>query len=516
MTFPILQGINRKRRQHIMQFGGYNASYNRGEHELRAMKNLTSTYFPFLAPRGLRKEVKAFTNCTHIGAKGDKFYWIDGTNFYYNGVVKGQVTAGDKQIVSINDFIVIFPDKKHYDVINDKFESIGISISASSATFLNDKDKLDCSLTITGGNFTGLKAGDGIKIEGCSIAYNNRAAVIKEVLSNTCITFDQNTFKDGTSSSMTIARPIPDMDFVIEAENRLWGCKKNEIYASKQGDHLNFNVFAGLSTDSYATSVGTDGPFTAAINFSNSILFFKEDCIHRIFGNKPSNYQILTTSTNGVQLGCYKSLAIANEVLFYKARKGIMVYNGSIPEYVSQNLGYDTMGLTIGGSDGKKYYASIEHNGKYELFIYDAILNVWHKEDETQARTFVTKQGVAHFLNAAGTKLMEIDANTGDSFEWSATLGPFNEVIGEKKGYSKLQIRAELDPGSTLEVWVSHNGGTMQHAQTIRYTSDQMRYVLLQLRRCDYFEIELRGRGPGKVHSIIREFFEGSDMNNER
>ena len=58
---------------------------------------------------------------------------------------------------------------------------------------------------------------------------------------------------------ITLSRKLPIMDFVIECENRLWGCRYgpnsqgqivNEIYASKLGDFKNWNCFMGLSPDS--------------------------------------------------------------------------------------------------------------------------------------------------------------------------------------------------------------------------------------------------------------------------
>lgn len=512
MTYPKLDPINRKSKQYLMQFAGLNGTYARADGEMRDMKNLTSTYTPYIAPRGPRRRERTFNAVTYVGAKDDKFFWVDQTQFVYDGIVKGTVAAGEKQIVTMNDFIIIFPDKKHYDVVNDRFENMELTFNATSIAISNVKDSGECKIIAAGANFQGLKKGDGIKFTGCQTAYNNRSAIIKEYRNDNTLIFDENTFKDATETNVTIKREIPDMEFVIEAENRLWGCKGNELYASKQGDHLNFNVFAGIATDSYATSVGSDGPFTAAANYSNNIIFFKEDCIHRVFGSKPSNYQVITTNTQGVQKGCHKSLAIANEVLFYKARKGICAYNGSLPELISEKLGYVKYKGAVAGSNGKKYYCSLERENGYDLCVFDALKNLWHKEDTTQAKQFVTKQGELYFVNTAGTELTQVESVSNEVIEWKAALGPFNETVGEKKGYSKLQIRATLEAGSSMEVWISHNGMPYEIAHKMRYTSDEMRYVLIQVRRCDYFDVELRGTGPCKVKSMIREFFVGSDV----
>lgn len=66
----------------------------------------------------------------------------------------------------------------------------------------------------------------------------------------------------------------------------------------------------GLNTDSYAVTVGAPGRFTGAVTFLGYVLFFKEDCLLKLFGTKPSNYQISQTNCRGVQQGSEKSLVI--------------------------------------------------------------------------------------------------------------------------------------------------------------------------------------------------------------
>ena len=140
---------------------------------------------------------------------------------------------------------------------------------------------------------------------------------------------------------------MPIMDYVIECNNRLWGCRYgknkkgeivNEIYASKQGDFKNWNCYAGISTDSYAVTVGSDGEFTGAINYGSYPMFFKENYIHRISGSIPSQFVMNTTNCRGVQKGSEKSLAISNEILFYKSSSDVCMYEGSLPSSISTSL----------------------------------------------------------------------------------------------------------------------------------------------------------------------------------
>ena len=150
------------------------------------------------------------------------------------------------------------------------------------------------------------------------------------------------------TTKLVLERTVPKMDFVIESGNRLWGCRYgtnangdvvNEIYASKLGDYKNWFCYMGLSTDSYAVTCGSDGQWTGAITHLGYPLFFKENCLHKIYGNFPANYQVQTTACRGVQRGAGNSLAIVNEALFYKSRSGICVYDGSLPTEISTAFG---------------------------------------------------------------------------------------------------------------------------------------------------------------------------------
>jgi hypothetical protein len=68
---------------------------------------------------------------------------------------------------------------------------------------------------------------------------------------------------------ITVERKVPDMAFITECNNRLWGCSTDghEIYCCKLGDVKNWNCFRGIATDSWAATIGSDGQFTGAITY---------------------------------------------------------------------------------------------------------------------------------------------------------------------------------------------------------------------------------------------------------
>jgi len=96
------------------------------------------------------------------------------------------------------------------------------------------------------------------------------------------------TENDAAAAPVKVERRVPELDFVTEQGNRVWGCsrKENTIYACALGDPTNWYSYQGIAADSYAVSVGSDGAFTGAASCLGYLLFFKENCIHKLYGTK--------------------------------------------------------------------------------------------------------------------------------------------------------------------------------------------------------------------------------------
>lgn len=74
------------------------------------------------------------------------------------------------------------------------------------------------------------------------------------------------TENEAAAAPVKLERRVPDLDFVTEQGNRVWGCSReeNSIYACALGDPTNWYSYRGIASDSYAVSVGSDGAFTGA------------------------------------------------------------------------------------------------------------------------------------------------------------------------------------------------------------------------------------------------------------
>lgn len=327
------------------------------------------------------------------------------------------------------------------------------------------------------------------------------------------------------SGSITVERTSPALDYVTECGNRLWGCHYgmvdgrmvNEIYASKLGDFKNWTCYMGVSTDSYAVTVGTDGVFTGAVTHLGYPLFFKENCIHKVYGSYPANYQITTTTCRGVQDGAGDSLAIVAETLFYKSRADVCAFDGSLPVSVSAPLGGVRYSQAVAGAFGTDYYISMKDAaGAWHLFVYDAKRDIWHREDATHALAFANVRGDFLLIDAQTKRLVSVTGRSGTSeadVSWTATSGIMGYEYPDAKYISRFNIRAKLGDGATLRLEIEYDSdGTWHDAGTYAGTGLTGTVTIpAHPRRCDHMRLRLSGTGEIKLYAIARILEQGGD-----
>ena len=366
---------------------------------------------------------------------------------------------------------------------------------------------------------------DGVSISGAAVAELNGSHIIQDQGDDYITVVGILDAVTAQTSPLTVERRMPDMDFLIESENRLWGCRYgtarngamvNEIYACALGDFRNWNCFMGLSTDSYAASCGTDGPFTGAITHLGYPLFFKETCVHKVYGNYPANFQIQTTACRGVQRGCHGSLAIVGETLFYKARSGICAFDGALPRDASQALGGESYCNASGGALGSKYYVSMEDaRGERHLFVFDTVRAMWHREDDLQAFSFCPWDGELYCIDKGSRNILAL-LGTGEPAEgevaWMAQTGELGLSSPDSKYISGITLRLSLEPGAKLDIYARYDqAGEWVHLCHIRGTDLRSFCVPLRPRRCDHMQLRFEGTGMAKLYSWTKTICGGGE-----
>lgn len=513
MIYPYLNEVTTQNKQRIINFLGVNYSENFQNGEFSQTENVTTDNYPCISQRPKRVKEGTFISPSSLYSKAGLFV-VDGTRLLHNGEYVGEVTEGKKQMAAVGNILVIFPDKKYYHAETKVFADMEATYTQAGLVFGSDDEGLSTITTTTGEDFPFAK-GDAIQISGAETAPENNISVIIRQVDGKTLTFYSNTFTEATEEAeVTLKREVPDLDFICENNYRLWGCKGDTIYASKYSDPLNFNVFDGLTGDSYFIQVGSDGEFTGCASFSSHICFFKEETLHKLYGSKPSNYQIVTSSVFGVQEGCERSLCIINETLYYLGRNGVYAYTGGVPELVSDVFGTKRFSEACAESDGEKYYISMRSGEEWGLYTYDIRRDIWLREDATHCMDMANVEGDLFYLDSEGSlyRVNGDDETSDEVIEWSVTFAPFTETVNERKGYSKLGFRLDLGDKSWLEVYVRVDKGVWERVYTTHNEMARTITVPIAPNRCDVFEVRLKGQGECKIKSLVRDFFIGSEV----
>lgn len=333
----------------------------------------------------------------------------------------------------------------------------------------------------------------------------------------------------------TIERLCPDMSLVIECNNRLWGCSNDghEIYASKLGDPTNWNTFQGISTDSWAATVGSSGKFTGAINYQSTPYFFKEESLIRIAVSSVGGHVIQETKCKGVTTSAKDSLAIVNNVLYYKSRYAVCAYDGSYPVEISERLGEDFKTYrvsAVAGTYKNKYYLCMGHGSspyEYDLYVYDTANGLWSREDNTQIKQYCLTPAALYYVDGSDSHL-RVAENSYNSFtdespiDWIVESGNIGYLwtskahrtrINTKNYIHRLLIQAQVNVGSYMSVYINYDSSDeWEFLFDISGTTNYLINIPIRPHRCNHFRYKIVGHGDAKIYSITKQYTEGSAL----
>lgn len=325
--------------------------------------------------------------------------------------------------------------------------------------------------------------------------------------------------------SLKIKRRLPEMQYICECNNRLWGCSPDghEIYCSKLGDPTNWYYYQGQAIDSWSASVGSDGAFTGCINYLGYPIFFKEESIIKINVSSTGAHQYKETPCRGVQLGSSNSLRIINEVLYYKSTHGVCAYTGTVPRSVSDNFGDVKYHDAVAGVLGDKYYISmLNANDEAVLFAYDTIKGLWHKEDNTRAVAFceydgdllLTCKGSDYITSVSGAKKVDhMDSYpSSNQVNWMVESGVIGYANRQRMYVSRIALKMSLDLKSMVDFYIEYDSsGIWEHKFNMFGRGTRQFMIPIRPRRCDHFRYKIIGSGDCKIFAISKMMEEGSD-----
>lgn len=430
-----------------------------------------------------------------------------------------------------------------------------------------------------------FRTGDAVFISGTGNEKTDRSFIVEDFgdSDDPAMYLSGYLKTDYIASGCVIEKKMPEkLDFVIEHNNRLWGCFYgydsqgnfyNEIYATAQNDPTNWYRYDGTPMQSYAMSVVSDGKFTGAAVINGYVTFFKENCMHRIYGNSPADFQLVSYECAGIQEGCEKSFAGSNGLYFYKSNIGVMYISDGYPVKISEKIGHDSYTEAVGGTDGSCYYLQMKNEEETVLYVYDIHKKIWHCEnsienlcmffnyrnnlftvsekiqEESQDRidsaynSWINATGpakaIAHALyysvliaavydvficTFSKSKLLNVDLPKisisestelyeEDDFSWSFETADMGYSYYLTKHVDKICVRAMVDAYARMDIDIVHDSeGEWDSVATI-IGDGTVKTMIIPIRpnECDHFRLRFSGIGDVKILNVIMKYQDGSD-----
>ena len=323
------------------------------------------------------------------------------------------------------------------------------------------------------------------------------------------------------AEGVKVERRVPDLEYLTECDNRVWGCSSSEnvIYACKLGDPTNWFSYRGIAADSYAVTVGSDGPFTGAATCMGYALFFKENALHKLYGSKPSDFQLSSLRCRGVARNAGRSLCVLNETLYYLSADGVMAWDGSLPTKVSTALDaarLSNVQRALGGALDGRYYLCLSRGSGEEntarLLVYDTERGLWQEED-LRAEEMAGTGGQLYLWDGqalwAADPSREPDGQNTDGMEesipFALTTGDIGMDALEEQYLSRLTLRLDAEVPSRLEVSVSYDGGPWEKlAEKTVEAKRQSIDLPFVPRRCGTLRLRLEGAGQITLRGLAK------------
>lgn len=550
---------------------------------------LSSDEYPYMSQEKPHKTVRVLEDGLGL-LGGECLSWVADGHLYYDGKQVCSVSSDRPQLVRMGAYLIVWPDKIIYNTHTGELSNMDATKTCTGVTarpctlsgveynytasdsapanpqkgsyWYNTLDKGFYQYLGTESGWQGIETVysklegpdlgvlfqdyDVVSISGFSYEEYNLDAATVYARGNDYIVIATGTVRDFEEAhDVTIKRSSPEMEFICENGNRLWGCnsKTHEIYGSKLGDPTNWNSYLGISTDSYAATVGSEGHFTGICAYMGYVLFWKEDRCHRLYGTRPENYQLVELPIRGVKTGCDRSLCICNGILYYVNREGVMGFDGASPVNIGDVLGDAILDDAVAGAHADKVYVSCHMTkaGKDKgdvTLIMDTKRGLWHMIQGIYGIGYASTPEGDYYINKNTGELNLIGGGSSkyeapgevevqDGFNWYGVTGDYGMDAPNQKFLHKLTLRLKAERGAHMTISIMYDSdGTWNRIYTYDasgkqygdrdddvFTAPRKKSETIQLRtrRCDHFKLAYEGTGRVIITSITVVRDEGSE-----
>lgn len=550
MQMPSLRNTAYPAEQSIVQFSGMNNRYPVTAGTIRDADGLSGAQMPSLSALPAQTEIRTYDNPVRMYPYSGGVLCITQDGIFLNDIKltlphgmeqQLRATEADEYLIAgINTQIVVYPLKISISVTDKKIYSLDTDCELGT-NLVTDGTEPNWTLHLNewveseGQYFDLIRVQKSKLLRVVWVRFHSKDGTIKMLpmrsseqvykvndtvdicdefgtvlvqsatiryMTDTEVGFYANSLKAALeyyNGKLMFKRTAPSLTTLCEGDNRLWGTEGNTIYACALGDPFNWHRYDGLSDDSYAVSVATDGDFTAAAHYGTHICLFKENTIHKVYGSKPSNYQVVTVTAPGVKTGCARSVATVGAVLYFCGRDGIYAYDGDAPECLSANIDDTTIPFAIGTA---QHY--VAYTGE-RLLAFDTVRKLWLPVSHDWLCDMVYAGGETFLLHPNGM-LTRRDEHIDytKTCDWWVQLEDIDDTTPAQKRYQKLLVQAVIQRNAWLRIDIRMDGGRWREVSATEGTRGAMLSLPVYPNRCNSLGIRFRCHGDVTIHSITR------------
>lgn len=329
-----------------------------------------------------------------------------------------------------------------------------------------------------------------------------------------------------------------NIKFACASDNRLFACNQegDRIFISAIGRIHDFVNEENGTMSADDIGVLSEGNFTGIVSFNHNVYFFKEKCVHKLYGTYSEDWQLVEYQINGVQEGAERSIVVYDNFIIYKGVDAFYIFDGSASTNISENLGsmldITSLKCCFAGGFKNKYYVCCEtikdNKTVYTTYVYDVEKRLWHIEENNSETSFISmcsaSRGIlalkaepgeiVDYLQAENIAGLVLEKGYDENdFLWSATTGDLLTDLPDNKYFTKLQLRLWLDNNSRLSIDIKYDNEEWEKVGDDITATDKGSIVFPIIpRRCDHLALRFNGKGNAKIFSITETIEEASEI----
>lgn len=321
---------------------------------------------------------------------------------------------------------------------------------------------------------------------------------------------------------------VPEIDYAVVHNNRIWGCKGNHIYCSYQGNAMGkFTVTINgkpeerygwtyfvdddgnpAEVGSFAVDCAIDGDLKGICSWDNRIVCLGENEHVEVYGDYPSNFSLRSVTKYGT-IG-NRTIQEVNSRLYYVSRHGVLQYSGGVEKEISRNLN-ETFSSAVAGTDGIRYYLCLNDGANKRLYVYHTALGCWTQEDNPGIVAFAQQKGCLYALCKDGWIYRFNDPDSDERVHWQFSFDDYSTSVYNNTVVRSLTLKVKCHDNAYMDIKVKTDCREEETRKSITFPNAALQRVNVGCRRGGEHLFTVTGEGKAEIWGYQYTFTDGGE-----